>query len=136
MLKVPKRQMPLLILSTKLAKIFNKRANKNRAECFRAIQDATCMPNVDGQPYLSTLFDIPKIGMSERTMADYFESVTTGESSHVPADTGSIKEFADEFFRQFSLQPFQSRVVGNLESVNPLLRSARIGSSLTLWHSS
>jgi hypothetical protein len=84
---------------------------------------------------LSTLFDIPEIGKSERTMADYFESVTTGESSHVPADTGSIKEFADEFFRQFSLQPFQPKTEhqtgsGDLEILNrvyDLLADNRVG---------
>lgn len=93
------------------------------------------MPSVDGQPYLSTLLDIPEIVKSERTIADYFESVITGESSHVPADTGSIKEYADEFFRQFSLQSFQPKtenhnVSGDLEILNrvyDLLADNKVG---------
>ena len=95
------------------------------------------MPTVDGQPYLASLLTVADKQPGDRTIADYFESVTTGESSHVPVDTGSIKDFTDEFFRQFSLKPFTAiepnctphADIEILDRVFSLLAESKLGKS-------
>jgi hypothetical protein len=48
MLKVPKKQMPLYVLALRFNRVMTSKISRARSDCFKALQEATCLPNVEG----------------------------------------------------------------------------------------